>query len=140
MRVALGGFVHTVALLAVVACFYGVAWLTALLTDDSGGANLGIGLVAFLALMTVSLVWAAFDGSRLPWLTALLTWAVTAVLTAAAWVVWIAVSEDLSLAPGELLRRDGGTLVFDVSLVLAPAALGVLVGTAMRAARRPLPR
>lgn len=71
----------------------GAGWLmTVGEPDDMVGANIGAGLMAFLAIAVVSLVWSFLDakGGR-SYLGAVAIWAVVGLSSAPGWARWLAV-------------------------------------------------
>lgn len=105
------------------------------LLPSEGGANIGFGLLVFLALVVAASVWAARDGrrggragTRLPPLAA--CWAAVVVLVAAATAVWISVGSALhgggfSL---EVLASDLRSVTpFTAGLIGVPALIALAV-------------
>lgn len=102
------------------------------------GTAIGIGLVVFAVLSMTAFVWSLVDGHRRGVIGALLPWTAAAVVCAVGWLVWLGASaahhDHISLAAGMALYTDA--VLFDVGLVLAPAALGTVLGALSRS-RRP---
>ena len=110
-----------------------------LMTQPGGGANIGAGLISFVVALVLSLVWGFLDGRRtraiVRWVV---IWAVVALIVAVAQAVEIQLGGSPGI-DGDVLRSDL-TLVapFTFGLVLAPAALGIVLGSLL--APKPPPR
>ncbi|WP_109505499.1 hypothetical protein [Nocardioides speluncae] len=98
--------------------------------DNDAGAAIGVGILEFLAVAAICGTWAIFDGMR-DLRQALITWGVVAVVYAVSVPFFIAIS-DGSL-DWSVLRSDLATLgPFTLMLVAAPAAVGAVIGHAIR--------
>lgn len=96
-------------------------------------ANIGAGLVGFVGLVVLSLVWALVDGRALGLKDTILSWSVIAATVAIGWWVVLAVVEaDPSSSVAENLVADLSLTVFVFGLVLVPASVGALMGKASR--------
>ncbi len=93
--------------------------------DDGGGANIGAGLIAFAALMVISLGWAILDGREHGPLPTLVCWAIVSVVIAIGWLVIRGLVEsDATMSAAELIGSDVFSLFFTSGLVLVSSALG----------------
>ncbi|WP_426243974.1 hypothetical protein [Nocardioides sp. LHG3406-4] len=100
---------------------------------EKGDANIGAGLLAFLALALVGLFWAVYDGHQVGALPAVVCWGVVSALFSQGWLVLRAFSEaDESMSAGELMRADAPLIPFTFMLVFIPAVLGAVIGHATR--------
>lgn len=134
MDTVIAALVRILAMAAALAGYY--AAIPTLFPDDQGGANIGAGLIAFGALVLTSFGWAFVDGRVRGISPALVVWAIVAVVLSVGWLVARAVAEaDASMSATEIVTHDLGTVPFILGLVLAPAAVGVLIGAALRPAR-----
>ena len=84
----------------------------------SGDADIGKGLLAFLLLVVVSMVWAFVDGLRHPPLVWLVVWAVTGLAVGAGWELVARVVDNTH--ENAALGLD----LFFAQLVIWPACLG----------------
>ena len=116
MSIVVAVLVRVVAMGAALAGYY--AAIPYLFPDDGGGANIGAGLIAFGALVLISFGWAFVDGTARGISPTIATWAI-----------------DASTSASEIITHDLGTLPFTLGLVLVPAAVGAVIGTAFRPAR-----
>lgn len=99
-------------------------WLVNAMTAKGGGANIGAGLISFLVLLLVSLVWGTIDGKR--WKSVspiMLVWFVVALVVAISVVVGIqfhGAGLDTSVLRSDLMSVSP----FIFGLVFVPAAIG----------------
>ena len=98
-----------IALLVVV---YDVAY-DEVLPPTAGDADIGKGLLAFLLIAGVSLMWGLFDGLRLPPLVWAVAWIVAGTVVAVGW--------ELILIDGSLSDVEVSSVVFTAQLVIVPA-------------------
>ncbi len=109
-----------------------VIFLVVLSGSDSTDP-LGPGLLFFLIVFVVALVWSGLDALRHGFVEAAALWAVTAVLAGAAMtLVFVLTTADANL--GEELT--GSTLFFAL-LLFVPALLGASAGGLAHRVRRP---
>ncbi|PUA80762.1 hypothetical protein [Nocardioides currus] len=128
MNILLMVLVRIAALGAAIAVWSLVA--PGLLDDDSG---LGTGLLAFLGLAVVGLVWGLYDGRHRGFVTAAAAWSATALTFSVGWLVIRAVLDaDSSMSASEIVSSDLSTIPFIAGLVLAPALVGAAAGHAVR--------
>jgi hypothetical protein len=105
------------------------AALPFLFPDDGGGANIGAGLIAFGAVVLVSLGWAYVDGRRRGAASTTVTWAIVAVAFGLLWLLGLAAVEtDDSMSLAERLRLDAFFAVWTAGLVFLPAGVGAAIG------------
>ena len=131
MDILIAALVRIVAMGAALGAYH--AALPYLFPDDEGGANIGAGLIAFGALVLISFGWAFVDGSARGISPTIITWAIVAAVLSVGWLVVRAVVEaDASMGAAEIITHDLGTLPFILGLVLAPAAVGSVIGGALR--------
>lgn len=106
-----------------------VGYLLNQATPEGGGANIGAGLISFLVIFVLSLVWAFVDGRR--WRAVgrvVLVWAAVAVIVAVAMVVEIQMHG--SGVDSAVMRSDLQTVApFLFGLVLVPATVGGVLGS-----------
>ena len=110
-------------------------WAANLGYDEAGGANIGAGLLAFLAVLLVSLVWSFVDGRRSGrrrqtigrWLVAGIVIGVLSAFQAQSFA-WGEHGIDTTV----LLADLRGLAPFTFGLVAVPAVIGTLVGVASR--------
>jgi hypothetical protein len=121
LRLLVGVLIRTAAFLVVIAVV-----VLAIDRSDSTDA-LGAGLMAFLVLVTVAFVWALVDGVRRGFVPSLLLW----VLTSA--IAGVGIPVVISLGDADGVNVDDA--VFFALLLLAPAAVGLVIGGAMRGLR-----
>ncbi len=94
-----------------------------------GDADIGKGLLAFLALVLVSFAWAMVDGIRHRFVATAVVWLVVAVGFAVGWeVVLLAEVDEAGASFAELARADLGSVLFTVQLLFAPALVGATLG------------
>ena len=106
------------------------------LLPSEGGANIGFGLLVFLALAVAASVWAARDGRRggragTRLLPLAMCWAAVVVLVAAAMAVWISVAGALDGGgfSVEVLTSDLRSLTpFTAVLIGVPALIALTAG------------
>lgn len=125
-RVLVGVLLRSVVIVAVIA-----AYVAAVARSESTDA-LGAGLLAFLILVGIALVWAVVDGVRHGLVEALLTWVLTSLVTGVGIPVALALTDDRDLA-SEL--SDG--FVFFALVLFVPAAIGLALGGLVHRVRRP---
>ena len=131
MRIFVAVLVRVAAMGIALAGYY--AAIPYLFPDDGGGANIGAGLIAFGALLLISFGWAFVDGHARGISPTLIVWAIVAAVLSLGWLVARAVAEaDASMSATEIVTHDLGSLPFTLGIVLAPAAIGVLIGSALR--------
>ena len=118
IRLLVGVLIRTAALLVVIAVV-----VLAIDSSDSTDA-LGAGLLAFLVLVTLAFVWALVDGVRRGFVPSLLLW----VLTSA--IAGVGIPVVISLGDADGVSIDGA--VFFALLLLVPAAVGLVIGGAVR--------
>ncbi len=124
--------IATVVLRVAVFAAIHLAFLAVLARSESTDA-LGAGLLFFLVVFIVALVWAGVDASRRGFLSAAIVWVVTAVLAGVALtLVFVLTSSDSYF--GE--EWAGSTLFFGL-LVLIPALVGSGLGGLLQRAHRP---
>lgn len=130
-----GGVTVLVRTAALAAGWAAYSLAAAELTDSTGGANIGVGLLAFGLLLASVGLWAAADGSRRAYPQVAFTWVSVAALMGLLVPVFISLTEsDFS---GRVLLSDVlqvGPLI--AALVAGPALVGGLVGAARGPARR----
>ena len=115
----------------------GLALVLVTLLPIASEDALGAGLLAFAGLVVASGGWAVVDGFRHGARTALLWWAVVAVVLALAWWLGFAATQrDGSLSFTQALTGDAGFVPFVIGLVLVPAAVGAALGGLAGRARR----
>jgi membrane protease YdiL (CAAX protease family) len=117
------------ALLAVV-----VAFGTTLLSDD-GTANIGAGLLAFLAVIIAAFVWGLRDARRDPLGQVLLRWVLVGVVVGLAVAVLPQVGSDEFFSVSTYLSDVPYSATFGFALTLTASALGAAVGALL--GRRP---
>lgn len=118
----------------------GLAWLTSWVVDlgmseEEAGANIGGGLIIFAVIIVVSFVWALLDTrSTGAWLRTALVWLAVGVLVG---VLAALQAQDFSASlDGDVLISDLTSVTpFIAGLVVVPAALGALLGRALRESR-----
>ncbi|CAI9410953.1 hypothetical protein HIDPHFAB_05031 [Nocardioides sp. T2.26MG-1] len=120
------------ALLRSVVIVVVIAAYVAVVNSSESTDALGAGLLAFLILVAIALVWAVVDGVRWGLLEALLTWVLTSVVVGLGIPVALALSDDRDLG-AEL--SDG--FVFFALVLLVPAAIGLALGALVHRVRRP---
>ena len=99
------------------------------LFPGEGDANIGAGLLAFGVVVLVSFGWGLVDGRRPGAASAVVVWAVVAVVFGAAWLLGLALLEaDDSMSLTERLQLDAFLAVFTAGLVLVPAGVGAAIG------------
>lgn len=99
--------------------------------DADAGAAIGVGILEFLGVAAISGCWAMFDGLR-NLRQALVTWGVVAVAYAVSVPFFIALQSYDSF-DWSVVRSDLMTLgPFSFFLVAAPAAVGAVIGHAIR--------
>ena len=126
-RVLVGSLLRSVAIVAVITAY------VAVVNRSESTDALGAGLLAFLILVAMALVWALVDGVRRGLVEALATWVLTSAITAVAIPVALALTDsDRDLAT-EL--SDG--FVFFALVLFIPAALGLVLGAVVHRVRRP---
>lgn len=131
MRILFAVLIRVAAIGVAIAGYY--AAIPHLFRDDGGGANIGAGLIAFGALVLISFGWAFVDGRVRGTSPTLIVWTIVAAALSVGWLVARAVAEsDAGTSAMEIVTHDLGTVPFTIGLVLAPAAVGVLVGSALR--------
>lgn len=109
-----------------------VGYLALLSRSDTTDA-LGAGLLFFLIVFVVALVWAAADALRHGFDAMLMRWAATSLLAGLALtLVFIVTTADADLG-SELT----GSTAFFAFLVFVPAVIGTAVGGVVHRARRP---
>ena len=124
-RVLLGVLLRSLVIVAVIAGY--VAAIARSETTDA----LGAGLLAFLILVGMALVWAVVDGVRRGLVEALVTWVLTSAVAGVGIPVALALTDDRDLA-SEV--SDG--CVFFARVLFGPAALGVGVGAVVHGVGR----
>lgn len=120
-RLLLGVLVRSAALVVVIAVY------VALLDRSDSTDALSAGLLAFLILVTIALVWALVDGIRQGLVPALLGWALTSVVAGVGIPLVLAIENDNDFAVGDA--------VFFGFLLFAPAFVGLAVGGIVRRIR-----
>jgi hypothetical protein len=134
MSIFVSSLVRVVVIGAAVASY--VAAVPTLFPDDGGGANIGAGLIAFGALVVVSFGWAVVDGLHRGTSSTILVWAIVSVVISVAWLVIVAIIDaDAGTSATEIVSQDLGSLPFTIGLMLAPAAVGAAIGSALRPTR-----
>ena len=126
LRALVAALLRSVVIVVVIA-----AYVAAVNRSDSTDA-LGAGLLALLILVAVAFGWAVVDGVRRGLVEALVTWVLTAVVTAVGIPVALALTDDRDLAT-EL--SDG--FVFFALVLFVPAAIGLALGGLVHRMRRP---
>lgn len=130
MSIVVAALVRTCVYAAALTGFY--AALTNFATKD-GGANIGAGLLAFVAIAAASFVWAIVDARHREIAQTILIWATVAALFSVGWLVVRAVLEaDASMSALELVLHDFFLIPFIAALVLGPAVVGAAIGHALR--------
>ena len=125
-RVLVGALLRSVVIVVVIA-----AYVAAIARSETTDA-LGAGLLAFLILIAMALVWAVVDGVRRGLVEALVTWVLTSLLAGVGIPVALALTDDRDLA-SEL--SDG--FVFFALVLFVPAAIGLALGGLVHRIRRP---
>lgn len=125
-RVLVGVLLRSVVIVVVIAAY------VAVVNSSESTDALGAGLLAFLILVAIALVWAVVDGVRRGLLETLLTWALTSVVVGLGIPVALALTDDRDLR-AEL--SDG--FVFFTLVLLVPAAIGLALGALVHRVRRP---
>lgn len=118
----------------------GLSWLTYWVVDlgmseEEAGANIGGGLLILAVVIVVSSVWALLDTmSTGAWLRTALVWLAVGVLVG---VLAALQSQDFSadLDRDVLISDLTSVTPFIAGLVVVPAALGALLGRALRESR-----
>ncbi len=101
--------------------------------SEPGDANIGAGLLAFLALALTGFLWGMYDGRRIGVVPAVICWAVVAGVFSLGWLVAEAVSDaDASRSVMEGLTTDVALVPFTFTLVFIPAVIGAAIGSATR--------
>jgi hypothetical protein len=121
IRLLVGVLIRTVALLVVIAVI-----VLAIDNSDSTDA-LGAGLLAFLVLVTVAFAWALVDGVRHGFVASLFLWVLTSAIAGVGTPVVISLGSSEGVAIGDA--------VFFALLLLVPAAVGLVIGGAVRGLR-----
>ena len=124
-RVLLGVLLRSLVIVAVIAGY--VAAIARSETTDA----LGAGLLAFLILVGMALVWAVVDGVRRGLVEALVTWVLTSAVAGVGIPVALALTDDRDLA-SEV--SDG--FVFFALVLFVPAAIGLALGALVHRGRR----
>jgi hypothetical protein len=125
-RVLVAALLRSVVIVVVIG-----AYVAAVNRSESTDA-LGAGLLAFLILVAIALVWAVVDGVRRGLAEALVTWVLTSVVTAVGIPVALVLADDRDLST-EL--SDG--FVFFALVLFVPAAIGLALGALVHRVRRP---
>ena len=125
-RVLLGVLLRSLVIVAVIAGY--VAAIARSETTDA----LGAGLLAFLILVGMALVWAVVDGVRRGLVEALVTWVLTSAVAGVGIPVALALTDDRDLA-SEV--SDG--FVFFALVLFVPAAIGLALGALVHRVRPP---
>jgi hypothetical protein len=125
-RALVAALLRSVVIVAVIA-----AYVAVVNHSDSTDA-LGAGLLAFLILVAIALLWAVVDGVRRGLAEALVTWVLTSALTGVGIPVGLVLADDRDLST-EL--SDG--FVFFALVVLVPAVIGLALGAVVHRLRRP---
>ncbi|MGZ6827995.1 MAG: hypothetical protein ACXVGH_14515, partial [Mycobacteriales bacterium] len=98
-----------------------VLYVGAVLVSSRSTDALGVGLLLFLVLVAVALVWGIVDGRRLSAGRALLVWTVTSALMGVVVAVG-SILNDSALGWGDLPGELGSDVPFVLVLLLVPAA------------------
>lgn len=115
---------------ALVGSYLGLSWIVGLL-PDSGGPNIGAGLILFMAIMMLSGLGGLYDGWRVGFLRTVVIWSATSVLAA---VGMIALFDGLFPLNTDVFFSDLRDLgAFMAGLVVVPALLGGLITGLARA-------
>ena len=117
VKLVVGVLIRSAALVVVISVY------VALLNRSDSTDALSAGLLAFLILVTIALVWALVDGIRTGLVPALVGWALTSVVAGVGIPVVLAINNDVDVA-GEV--ADGA--LFFAILLFAPAFVGLAVG------------
>lgn len=124
-----------IRVLGVGAAGFLAGWLTSLSTGKDEGANIGAGLLAFLAFMVASGIWGFMDGRRGAAIgRTLLIWAIVAVVVGV--VVVVGIQARGGDVDGAVLRSDLATVTpMVIGLVFVPAGVGAALGTLLAGRR-----
>ncbi len=109
---------------ALIGFYLGMSWIVGLF-PDSGGVNIGAGLILFVAIMVLSGLGGLYDGWRVGFLRTAVIWAATSILVAVGMIALFGrlfpFDSDVFLSD----LRDMGA--FMVGLVVLPPLLGGLI-------------
>ncbi|NHA67172.1 hypothetical protein [Phycicoccus flavus] len=98
------------------------------LSDPSGGADIGAGVLAFALVVLVSFVWSLLDGRRAGLGRVLLRWLLVAVLVGAFLAAFPQIGSDTSFDLQVYLGDLPESGPFGAALVFVPALVGALIG------------
>ncbi|WP_296605097.1 hypothetical protein [Nocardioides sp.] len=126
-RVLVACLLRCVAIVVVIAAY------VAVVNRSESTDALGAGLLAFLILVAMALIWALVDGVRRGLVEALATWVLTSAVTA----VGIPVALALTDSSRDVTTEVSDGFVFFVVVLLVPAVLGLAVGGLVHRVRRP---
>lgn len=125
-RALLAALLRSVVIAVVIAAY------VAVVNRSESTDALGAGLLAFLIMVGMALVWAVVDGARRGLVQALVTWVLTSTAAGVGIPVALALTDDRDLA-SEV--SDG--FVFFVLVLFVPAAIGLAFGALLHRVRRP---
>ena len=109
-----------------VACLWGLAQVS----NEDGGANIGVGLLLFALLTLVAGAWGAVDGARQAYDRVVITWVAVALLMAVLVPLFTYLRESGSA--WRVLLVDLAQLgPFIAVLITVPALVGALLGRAV---------
>ncbi len=123
-----GRFALRTIVLAAVNALLILAWLNSEAAEDP----LGLGLLVFAIYVVFALGWGLIDGIRHGFGSSALVWLLVGLATGA--LVPVITAVDAGSMSG-LADDLANTLPFFTILIVVPAAIGVAVGTAVRAIR-----
>lgn len=101
-----------------------------------GDADIGEGLLAFLLMILVALLWAGADGYRRGFGTAATIWVVTGVLTGVSMAIILGL-RDPGSSLEQVLTGLADSAPFLIGLVVAPALVAAAVIAGLRSASQP---
>jgi uncharacterized membrane protein len=104
-----------------------------------GDADLGEGLLLFLLMIGVALLWGAWDGFRRGFGLAAAVWVATGVLTGAALAIVLGLGDPANTLQ-TVVADLADTAPFLAGLVLVPALIMAAIGAIIRHAGTPNPR
>jgi hypothetical protein len=126
-RVLVGSLLRCVVIVAVITAY------VAVVNRSESTDALGAGLLAFLILVAMALVWALVDGVRRGLVEALVTWVLASAITAVA----LPVALTLTDSDRDLATELSDGFVFFALVLFIPAAIGLVLGAVVHRVRRP---
>ena len=119
-RIAVHAVIRT-AVLALALVAYD--WVYDLVVPPPPDAAIGKGLLAFLMLAGIGLLWGLLDGLLTTPAVWAVAWVASSVALGVGWEAW--------LADGSAARMESGAVVFIAMLVLVPAIVGACLTWAL---------